>query len=231
MFVVQGILLALLYRARTGEGQYVETSLFEAGVGLSVWQAAEYFGRDDVPGRMGSAHPFVAPYEALATRDEHIIVAATERFWPTFCEVLGRLDFITDPRFSTTAARVQNRPEMRRAVEGELRREDAASWLERLEKAGIPAAPILTYDRVYADPHVRARGMVIDGADGVPPLIGNPVRMSRTPAELRRRAPGLGADTEAVLQRFGFAPVEIAQLEQRGVLSPREKAHASREDR
>jgi formyl-CoA transferase len=232
LFIVQGVLLALLHRTRTGEGQYLETSLFEAGVGLSVWQAAEYWGRGTVPGRLGSAHPLTAPYEALATRDEHIVVAApNDRFWPVFCELLGRAELAADPRFSTRAARVRNRTELRAALEAELCRHGAAYWLERLEAAGIPAAPILTYDRVYADRHALARGMVVTAADGATPLVGNPVRMSRTPWQLRKRAPALGEDTDAVLERFGFAPAEIAELRGQGVLDRKEKADGEGEDR
>ncbi len=232
LFLVQGILLALLYRARTGEGQYLETSLFEAGVGLSVWQAAEYWARDSVPGRLGSGHPFTAPYEAFATRDTHIVVGAgNERMWVGLCQILGRPELATDERFRTAAERVRNRPALRTALEGELQRQDASYWLERLEAAGIPAAPILTYDRVLADPHARARGMVVDTGNGGTPLVGNPVRMSLTPWRLRRRAPDLGEDTDEVLQRFGFAPPEIADLRRLGVLDKREKPHAQRQDR
>ncbi len=232
LFMVQGILLALLHRDRTGQGQYVETSLFEAGIGLSVWQAAEYWAREGVPGRMGSAHPFTAPYEAFAARDEHIVIgAAGDRMWQRLCEVLGRPELAADERFRTPGARVQNRPALRQAIEDELRRDTASRWLERLEAAGIPAAPILTYDRVYADPHARARGMVVDTGNGAVPLVGNPVKMSLTPWQLRRRAPGLGEDTDAVLERLGFAPAEIDDLRRRGILDPKEKPHADRQDR
>lgn len=231
LFLVQGILLALVHRAQTGEGQYVETSLFDAGIALSVWQAAEYFGTGHVPERMGNAHPFTAPYEVLATRDEPIVVAATDRFWPPLCRVLGRLELALDERFLTAGARVLHRPSLRKVLEDELRREDAATWLERLEAAGIPAAPILTYDRVYADPQARARGMVVDTDDGAIPLIGNPLRMSLTPWQLRRRAPALAEDTDAVLERLGITPPEIAELRHRGVLDTKESAHAEREPR
>jgi formyl-CoA transferase len=232
LFMVQGILLALLHRARTGEGQYIETSLFEAGIGLSVWQAAEYWGWGNVPGRLGSRHPFTTPYEALAARDEHIIIAAgTDRLWQGLCEVLGRPQLAADERFGTASARVRNRAALRAAIEDELRRHAASYWLERLEAAGVPAAPVLTYDRVFADPQSLARGMVIERGDGVTPLVGNPVRMSATPWQLRRRAPGLGGDTEAVLERFGFTPAEIADLRSRGILDRRERTDGQPEDR
>lgn len=110
-------------------------------------------------------------------------------------------------------------------------RGDAAYWLERLEAAGVPAAPILTYDRVYANPQARARGMVVDTGNGSTPLVGNPVRMSLTPWQLRRRAPALGGDTAAVLERLGFAPAEIDDLRRRGVLDGKESPHAHRQDR
>lgn len=231
LFLVQGILLALLHRMHTGEGQYVETSLFEAGIALSVWQAAEYFGSGHVPERMGNAHPFTAPYEVLATRDEPIVVAATDRFWPAFCRVLGRLELAIDERFRTAGTRVEHRPALQKVLEDELRREDAATWLARLEAAGIPAAPILTYDRVFADPQSKARGMVVDTDDGATPLVGNPVRMSLTPWQLRRRAPTLGEDTDVVLERLGIAPPEIADLRRRGILDTKESAHAEHEHR
>jgi crotonobetainyl-CoA:carnitine CoA-transferase CaiB-like acyl-CoA transferase len=233
LFMVQGILMALLHRERTGEGQYVETSLFEAGIALSVWQAAEYWTRGIVPGRMGSHHPFTAPYGAFATRDQHIVIGAGgQPMWIKVCQILGRPDLAADERFSTVAARVRNLRELREALEDELRRESSAHWLERLEAAGIPAAPILTYDQVYTDPHARARGMVIDaGNGGTTPLVGNPVKMSLTPWRLRRRAPGLGQDTGAVLERLGFASAEIADLRRHGVLNRKERPNADRQDR
>jgi len=232
LFMVQGILMALLHRERTGQGQYIETSLFEAGIALSVWQAAEYWTRGIVPGRMGSAHPFTAPYEAFATRDQHIVIGVSGgRMWGDLCDVLARPDLATDERFSTVGARVRNRPALRKALEDELRRESASHWLERLEAAGIPAAPILAYDQVYTDPQARARGMVVDAENGETPLVGNPVKMSLTPWRLRRRAPSLGQDTEAVLERLGFAPAEIADLKHLGVLDRKEKPHADRQDR
>ncbi|MBI2202750.1 MAG: CoA transferase [Candidatus Rokubacteria bacterium] len=224
LFMVQGVLLALFHRTRTGEGQYVDTSLFEAGVALSVWQAAEYWGQGTVPGRLGSGHPLVAPYEALATRDEHIIVGAqTERLWPSFCEVIGRPDLADDPRFAGIAARVRHRAELRKELEQALATHEASYWLERLEQAGIPAAPILGYDAVYADPQALARGMVIASADGTTPLVGNPLKMSRTPWQLRKRAPALGEDTDDVLQRSGFTPTDIDALRRLGVLDRRDK--------
>ncbi len=232
LFAVQGILLALLHRQRTGEGQYIDTSLFDAGVALSVWQAAEYWGWGAVPGRLGSLHPFTAPYEAFATRDQHIVIAAAQDWmWAELAKIIGRPELAVDARFSTVAARVRHRPAMRTAIEDELCREDAAYWLARLEAAGIPAAPILTYDRVYSDPQARARGMVVD-VDGAPtPLVGNPITMSRTPWQLSRRAPDLGEDTVAVLERLGFARGEIERLERLGVLERKEKAHGRRQDR
>jgi formyl-CoA transferase len=145
--------------------------------------------------------------------------------------MLGRPDLAVDPRFSTIAARVRHRAELRSVLEDALGRHDAASWLERLDAAGIPAAPILTYDRVSADPQTIARRMVLEADGGATPLVGNPIKMSATPWRLRKRAPALGEDTGAVLQRVGFAPTDIERLRSAGVLERRTKPDAEDRDR
>jgi crotonobetainyl-CoA:carnitine CoA-transferase CaiB-like acyl-CoA transferase len=223
LFATFGILCALRARRVTGRGQFVDTSLFEAGLALSVWEAAEYWFTGRTPKPLGTAHRMSAPYQAFRTTDGHFTVGASnERLWPRFCEVLGRPDLPRDPRFLTEADRVRNRAALEAEIEKATARESRAHWLERCEAAGIPAGPIYTIPEALADPHARARGMVqeLDHPQaGRVKALGNPVKMSASPPAMRRAAPLLGADNAAILGELGYAPSEIEALRAAGVIA------------
>jgi len=222
LFATFGILCALRARRVTGRGQRVDTSLFEAGLALGVWEATEFWFTGRTPQPMGSAHRMNAPYQALRASDGHFTVgAANAKLWPLFCGVIGREELVHDPRFDTVALRVKHRA----ALEGELEqatvKQPRRYWLERCEAAGIPAGPIYSVPEALADPHAQARGMVQEldhPLAGRVKVLGNPVKMSATPPAMRGAAPVLGADTAAVLDELGYSAAEIAALKAKRVV-------------
>jgi len=222
LFAVVGILCALRARRLTGRGQFVDTSLFEAGLALSQWEATEYWYTGEVPRRLGTAHRLNAPYQAFKASDGYFTVgAANERLWPRFMGLLGLAELTGDQRFNNLAGRVRHRAELERLVEEVTRRESRAHWLERCEKAGIPAGPIYSVPEALDDPHARARGMVQEYEHpqvGRVKSLGNPVKLSRTPAATRKAAPVLGEDTDAVLGELGYGPDDIARLRAEAVI-------------
>jgi formyl-CoA transferase len=222
LFAVFGILCALRARRVTGRGQHVDTSLFEAGVALSVWEATECWYTGSVPGRLGTAHRMNAPYQAFAASDGHFTVGAgNERLWRRFADLLGLGPLVTDPRFDTTTKRVTRRVELQALIEAVTVREPRAHWLAACEAAGVPAGPISSVPEALADAHVRARGMVQELAHpqvGPVKTLGNPVKLSRSPVTMRRAAPRLGEDTDAVLGELGYDTAAIDALRRAGVV-------------
>jgi formyl-CoA transferase len=222
LFAVLGILCALRARHRTGRGQRVETSLFDAGIALSQWEATQYWYTGEIPRGLGTAHRLNAPYQALRARDGHFTVgAANENLWPRFATLLGLAHLITDPRFDSVRNRVRHRAELEPLLEAVTSTETRAHWLAKCEAAGIPAGPIYTVPEALADPHAMARGMVQELAHptiGRVKVLGNPVKMSATPPQLRTAAPALGADAEAILREIGYADGDIATLRERQVV-------------
>ena len=222
LFATFGILCALRARRLTGRGQFVDTSLFEAGLALSVWEATEYWLTGQTPQPMGSAHRMNAPYQALRASDGYFTVgAANEKLWPLFCALIGRDALVRDSRFETVALRVKNRPALQEELETATLHHPRRHWLERCEQAGIPAGPIYSVPEALADPHAQARGMVQElphPAAGPVKVLGNPVKMSRTPPQIRKAAPLLGEDTDDVLRELGYRPEEVAALKDKRVV-------------
>ncbi len=220
LFAVFGILCALRARRVTGRGQLVDTSLFEAGLALSAWEATEYWYTGQIPRRLGTAHRLNAPYQAFRASDGRFTVgAANSRLWPRFCALLGLERLVDVARFLTVGDRVAHQRDLEREIEAVTVRETRAHWLARCESAGIPAGPIYSVPEALADPHAMARAMVQEydypGAGRVKAL-GNPVKLSRSPAALYKGAPRLGEDTDVVLRDLGYAPDEIEALRGQG---------------
>jgi crotonobetainyl-CoA:carnitine CoA-transferase CaiB-like acyl-CoA transferase len=206
LYASNGILAALLARARTGFGQYIETSLFEAALALSVWETTEYWATGDAPRPCGSAHRLNAPYQAFRTADGYITIAAlTAGQWTGLCRVLGRDDLAADARFATNEARMADLPSLVGEMETALAAATTDTWVERLLAAGVPAGPILDYRQVFDDPHTIARGMIESiehPVEGRIRTLGFPLGLSGTPPRVRRPPPLLGEHTTEVLREF-----------------------------
>ncbi|MGH3341729.1 MAG: CaiB/BaiF CoA transferase family protein [Carbonactinosporaceae bacterium] len=222
LFAAVGILSAYVSRTSTGVGQHVDVSLFESAFALSIWETAELWATGRVPGRLGSAHRFSAPYQALRTRDGHITVGAnSERLWEWFCAAIGRDDLLSDARFATNIDRLEHRAELAAELESALAHRTTEEWVSALLEAGVPCGPILDYAQVCEDPHVKAREMVVDTlhpVEGRVPGLGIPIKLSETPGRARRPAPLLGEHTDEVLVAHGFSPAEISALREKGVV-------------
>jgi crotonobetainyl-CoA:carnitine CoA-transferase CaiB-like acyl-CoA transferase len=203
MFAAIGILAALEARRRTGRGQLVDTSLFEAGVSFGLYEAAHLFATGERPPRWGQAHRGGAPYQVFQTADGWVTIGGgTQKLWRKLCDAIGQGELARDPRFKDNPARVANRPALAALLQAVLRRESTAHWVERLDAAGVPVGPVETYDRVFADPQVKARAMVAEldhPVAGRLRTLGIPVKLSATPGALRRPAPQLGEHTQEVL--------------------------------
>lgn len=218
-----GILCAYVQRLRTGRGQRVDTSLLEGAIAYTFWESAIYFATGKVPEPMGSAHRLNAPYQVFQTRDGSLSLgAANQATWERLCQAIGRPDLAADPRFRENAGRIERYQELAGILDEIFQRDTTANWLSRLEQAGVPAGPIYTLAEVYADPHVRAREMVVEvehPVAGRVRQIGIPVKLSETPGRIARPAPTLGQHTDEVLHWLGLDGGAIARLRQAGVVA------------
>jgi len=207
LFALAAILAALYHRTRTGEGQHIDTSLVETGVALSVWEATEYFSSGAVPQPMGSAHRLMAPYQAIRCADGHItLAAANQRLFERLCGVLGHAEWAQQPEYADDTARVRHRAALAHAIESVTSERPRRHWVDLFEASGIPCGPINTYEDVFADPQILARGMVIDTDHptfGRIHTLGSPMKMSGTPPLAGRSAPLLGEHTAEVLRELG----------------------------
>lgn len=217
-----GIVSAYVHRLKTGQGQFVDTSLLEAGIHQTAWQAAIFFATGVPPGPGGSAHVLAAPYQAFPTADGWInIGGANQANWERIAKLIGAPELIGDPRFVDNSARMANRDELARLIGEHLRTKSTADWLAALDAAGIPAGPINDIAQMAADPQTRARVMVVElehPVAGRTQALGVPVKFSATPGSVRRPAPTLGQHTHEVLREHGFADEEIAALAQEGAV-------------
>ena len=223
LFALVGILAALEHRHRTGVGQLIDTSLVDAGVALSVWEATEYFSGAGVPTALGSAHRMNAPYQAIRCADGYITLGgANERLFRRLSDVLGHREWGDDERFADNASRVKHRAALAELIEAITSTKPRAHWLALLDANDIPCGPINDYAQVFADPQVLAREMVVETEHptlGHLRTLGSPIKMSATPPDVSRRAPRLGEHTDEVLTEAGFSDKEIAAMREAGAIS------------
>jgi formyl-CoA transferase len=216
LFALAAILAALHHRGRSGRGQYIDTSLLEAGLALSAWEAAEFFASGVAPEAMGSAHRFLAPYQAIRCADGYVTIGAgTDRLFADLAALLGHPEWSGMPEFGDTSARVRNRAALITRIEAVTGEHPKAHWLAAFEARGIPCGPINTYPEAFADPQVRSRDMVVELEHptlGHMPTLGSPIKMSDTPPVVQRRAPLLGEHTEEVLREAGFSDEDIRRV-------------------
>jgi crotonobetainyl-CoA:carnitine CoA-transferase CaiB-like acyl-CoA transferase len=227
MWAAIGILLALAARERTGEGQWVDTSLFEVPLAWGSWHAARYFATGEVVGPLGSAHPSSAPYQAFPGADGKwfVLSAGVQHLWERLCKIVDRSDLAADPRLQTNAGRVQHATVIEAELAAVFRQRPAADWVRACEAEGIPAGPVNRLDEAYADPQARARQMVVEldhPTVGRHRVLGIPVKLSATPGAIRGPAPRLGQHTEAVLRELGYSAAEARALADAGLARPGE---------
>lgn len=211
-----GVLAAYTERLKSGRGQLVDTSLFEAALQQTYWHASSYFATGVSPGPLGSAHILTAPYQAFEASDGYInIGGANQANWERIAEVLGHPEWRSDPRFADNTARMRNLDPLVDAMNAVLRTRTRAEWLALLDAAGVPAGPVHSLGEALDHPQTRARGMVVDLVHpdaGPTRAVGCPVHLSRTPAAITRPAPRLGEHTREVLREAGYADEEIDAL-------------------
>jgi crotonobetainyl-CoA:carnitine CoA-transferase CaiB-like acyl-CoA transferase len=224
MFGAFAVTAALVRRAQSGQGAYLDLSLLDCQVSLLTYLAQYYWTDGRVPGPQGSAHASVVPYQALATRDGHLIVAVfAEKFWKGFCAAVDRAGWEADPRFATNRDRVANRAVLVPQVEAVFGQRTTGEWLARLHGHGVPAAPILAVDRVLLDEQLALREMItrVRHPDlGVLPTLGTPIKVDGRMGLELRPPPRLGEHTEAVLRGVaGYGPERIAELCRAGAVA------------
>ncbi|KJK23403.1 CoA-transferase [Burkholderiaceae bacterium 16] len=217
-----GILAAYQHKQKTGRGQIVETSLIEAGLQQLYWHAAIHFATGESPGPSGSAHILIAPYQAFPTQDGHIIIGgANEKNWERIAQVLGRPEWLEDPRYRLNSDRMGNRDTLLPAIAGILKTQSSAHWLAAFDKAGVPAGPVHSVGEALSHPQTLARGMVVEQQHpeaGPVKTIGLPVKLSETPAQYLRPSPRLGEDTRALLAECGYGERDIDAMLAQGIV-------------
>ena len=223
IFAALGIVSALVARARTGRGQVVETSLMEAAVQQTFWQAAIFFATGVNPGPSGSAHILTAPYQAFPTADGWINVGgANQANWERIVKVIERPELANDPRFTTNGDRMRNLDALTPVIGEELKKRSSAEWIRLFEDAGVPVGPVNRIGDMLADPQVAAREMVVEVEHpkaGRTKALGHPIKFSETPGKIERAAPLLGEHTREVLGGLGYSAGEIDRLYAEGAVA------------
>jgi len=216
-----GIVLALLEREHSGEGQWVNTSLLQALIAMLDFQAARWLIAHEVPPQAGNDHPTAIPTGVFKTADGYINIAASGKLYERLCKALGAPELFTHPDFSEYRLRSKNRIALNAEIGKHTVKRTSAEWIEQLNAAGVPCGPIYTIDKMFADPQVQTLGMaqpVVHPQLGRQELLGQGVNLSRTPAQLRTHAPDSGEHTREILEEFGYDAAAIDDLKKRGVV-------------
>jgi crotonobetainyl-CoA:carnitine CoA-transferase CaiB-like acyl-CoA transferase len=220
---IYSIMAAQMVRQRTGEGQYIDISLVDAGLAWTLWEAGAYFGNGEVPAPAGTRHRRSTPYQAYRTSDGFVTIGANnDRLWQRFVQdVVERPEWLTDPRFTSLTDRMAHIDDLEREIEAITTTRTTDEWVEICDKAGVPGGPVLTYDETLADPHVLARDMVVDVDHpiiGPMRTVGTGARFSGIDYEVRGPAPWLGQHTAEVLTERGLSDDEVGRLFDDGVV-------------
>lgn len=221
MYASAAILAALRHAERTGEGQHVDVALFDCQIAMLANQASNYLVSGMAPGRLGNAHPNIAPYQVFPTADGHVVIAVgNDGQFAAFVRAIGASALADDDRFGTNRGRVAARDDLIGRIAPIMRTKPTRDWLLLMEAAGVPAGPINTIDKVFAEPQAKARAMTApiarDDAPGLSMVI-HPVKYSATPAVADLPPPRLGAHTDEILSAFATAE-ELSWLKANGVV-------------
>ncbi len=223
MYASIAICAAIAGRAETGLGQHLDLALLDSQIALLAYQNTNYFSTGTPPKRIGNLHPNIVPYQPFKTSDGDVIVACgNDNLYKKLCDMLGRPDLATDPRFASNGKRVENRVEMTRVLQEIFSTKPTQEWVAALEAAGVANGPINNLAQVFEEPQVKARGVKIEldhPVAGKMPLVASPMRFSGTPIEYRNAPPVLGQHTDEVLGRvLGKSEAEIAKLKSDGIV-------------
>ncbi|QFF98770.1 CoA transferase [Psychrobacillus glaciei] len=214
---IQSILAAYIHRLKSGIGQYIDVSLVDSGLAWTVWEAAAYFGKEEVPRRNGTAHRVSAPYQGYKTKDGFILIgAANQKLWEKFCiHVVNKPKWVVDERFLTNSIRAHHVDELEIEIESVLKEQNSLYWLDLLDRHGIPSGPIYSYDQTLSDEHILSRDMILaydHPVAGAMKTLGFPAKLSETPAQFKNPAPLLGQHNRDVLTELGYSEKEINDL-------------------
>ena len=221
LFLSYGIVLALFERERSGEGQWVQTSLLQAMIAMLDFQAARWLVDKEIPPQAGNRHPTGIPTDAFKTADGMINIAASGDLYPRLCHAIGMPELITHPDYCDFKVRSKNRDELHRVIGERLMTRTSAEWIDVLNKAGVACGPIYNVQQVFEDPHVKTLGMaqpVNHPKLGKIHLVGQGVTLTRTPPKLRAAAPDRGDQTREILEQYGVNAKSVADLKQRGII-------------
>ena len=223
LFAIYATLSAYIGAKNTGEGQYVDASLFDTALAFSVWDICDYWGTGKPPQPLGTSNKMTAPYQAMASSDGYFVMGANnQKLWDKLCRVMRREELLDDERFKTISLRLANRAALEHELEKTFRTQTKDYWVDTLLEAGIPAGPILSYPEAFDSDHAVARRMKMQIAhpiEGEVPNIGFAVKLSGTPQQVQRHPPLLGEHTAEVLAEFGIGEDERAALEAQGAFS------------
>jgi len=217
-----GVLAALINREKNGDGQRVDTSLFEAGIVHTYWQSAIAVATGISPGPLGSAHPLTAPYQAFKTKDNWITVGASnQKTWLRLIKALDKEELQLDKRFNNNDNRMKNLNSLVKILQKEILNKTSKEWIDTFDKEGLPCGPINSIIEMHKDPHAISRNMIIEVENkkaGKSKAIGMPIKFSKTNAKKSLGAPILGEHTEEILKNFGFSDMEIKDYKNRGII-------------
>ncbi len=211
------ILGAYIGKLRSGSGQYLETSLLEAGLAWTHWESGAYFGNGEEPEATGTRHRRSTPYQAYKTQDGYVTVGANNtKLWTNFCTITcNKPEWLTDPRFKDLPSRLKNIEVLEQEIETVFAMQPTAHWVAKLDEAAVPGGPVYTYAQALADPHIKARNMVVEidhPKIGRMKSLGLPIKSTGELTSIRTAAPWLGQHTHEVLQDLGYANANIAVL-------------------